>query len=203
MRANSEKLGFIFGVCARVCVQQDWEDTDSSPRGQYDACGASHTVCTVTQFPSHPSYPHTLPCAQMHTCPPHTPLLFLSSALRLKHIIMPPAPSPHFEHLPHTHTHTRGHVDLGIQCGRGWLIGVSIVGQGVALGWTDTLDCANRACLALLADWLSSRSDAGLGRQVEQRATRGSKLLSSVVYHTQTSYSVNIDADLFNSIKPH
>lgn len=122
--------------CARgcVCVRNKTEKTDSSPRGQYDARGASHTVCTMTQFPSHPSHPHTLPCAQMHTCPPHTPLLFLSSALCLKHIIMLPALSPNLKNLPHTHTHTRGHVDLGIQCGSGWFIGVSIVGQGVALG---------------------------------------------------------------------
>lgn len=175
--ANSETPGFGFGFgCARACVQQDWEDTDSSPRGQYDARGASHTVCTMTQFPSHPSQPHTLPCAQMHTCPPnthtHTFLFFLSSALCLKHIIVLPAPSPDLDHLPHTPAHWRTCWPW-TQCGRGWFIGVSIVGQGVALGWTDTLDCANRACLASLVDWISSRSDAGPGRQVEQRAVWG------------------------------
>ena len=159
--------------------------------------GLHHDPVSIPSLTS----PHTPMCTDAYMPTTHTLVIPVFCPLSQTHHHAACTVSRSQTSLSLSHTHTRGHADLGIQCASGWFMGVSIVGQGVALGWTDTLDWANRACLALLVDWLSSRSDAVPGRQVEQRATWGSKLLSSVLHHTQTNYLLNSVAGVFNSDK--
>lgn len=59
----------------------------------------------------------------------------------------------------HTLTHTEDMLTLGysaVVVYRGKHAG----GRGVALGWIDALDWANKACIVLLAVWLAGQLDA-------------------------------------------
>lgn len=85
-----------------------------------------------------------------------SPLLFLSCTLHplhpssLTYRLSPPLPPPLL--VRHTHKNAQDMLTLGY--------GARVLGQGVALGWMDTLDWANKACMGLLADRLAGQLDA-------------------------------------------
>lgn len=153
----------------------------------------SHPTHTYT--PPHPS--HSYKYTYMHVCT-HihiSPLLFLLSTL---HPFYPPSQTHHpssstapIPHLSHAHwKKKKKHTGAGWPWDRiwwWWFIGVSVMGQRLALGWMDTLDWANKAHMDLLDDRLTGQA-AGrrakwLTGQVGCRAGLGTDPVHRVVHH--------------------
>lgn len=193
-------------VSTRVCLRKRRRRRRSRRQpwgGQCDVLGASHMDPTMTHFlPSHtyiqPPPPFTFLQVHIHACVhthPHlTPVIsafyppsILPSISNTSSVLL---------HCPHPSSFTRTLEEEKKHTGAGWpwdriwwwwFIGVSVMGQRLALGWMDTLDWANKAHMDLLDDRLTGQA-AGrrakwLTGQVGCRAGLGTDPVHRVVHH--------------------